>query len=191
MGGRGRGLINACAYVVGDREGPGAALTITAGQLGFAPVLAYGGLAAAERQAGETPVCFFLFSEVDDPTSIRSTAEAIRFCPRATIRFSPLIYFCKNPSRETLAACMAMGFDDVIALPMNEARLKQRVMGHLDGAVTYFETSSYFGPDRRRNLKNPSLQAERRKGGHYRLMEIRRSAAKGVAVLRDEFAAEA
>jgi len=58
--------MRAAAYVVGPPDGPGAALTDLARGLGFPVVLPYAGLAAAETQAQQTPLLFFLFAAAAD-----------------------------------------------------------------------------------------------------------------------------
>lgn len=179
--------MKACAYVVGPEDGPGAALSDMAKGLGFATVLPFGGAAQVEQQAQQTPVCFFLFATVADVKSLKATADAIRFCPSRKVRFSPLIYFTESPSVETIERCIAMGFDDVITLPFIRRRVEERILRQIDRPWTYYETSGYFGPDLRSRAEGETGHPNDRAGGKYRQLEIVRTLARGVNVLRDEF----
>jgi hypothetical protein len=177
--------MNACAYVVGPRNGPAATLLSLAPRLGFDTVLPFSGVALAERQVLETPLCFFLFAEVPDVRAMGSAAQAIRFSSGRRVRFSPLIYFCGNPSMETLRTCINMGFDDVITPPFATRRIEERLLRQINTALTYYETASYFGPDRRGRLETTAAAQNNRGGGQYRKLEIIRSLASGVNVLSD------
>src|SRR4051812_6093894 len=114
---RGATVLSAAAFVVGSREGAGAALADLARGLGFSPVDRYAGLALAEKQAEITPLVFFLCAAVPDVRTLKPMADAVRFSPSLKLRFSPLIYFARDPSVKIIKLCIGMGFDDVIALP--------------------------------------------------------------------------
>lgn len=172
--------MQASVYIVGAPDGPGAALRDIARQLTFARVLPYRDVASAEQQALQTPICYFLFAAVDEVRSLQPVAHAIRFCPSRRLRFSPLIYFADSPSLETIKACVNMGFDDVITLPFTLDRVTERLGRQLDRTLTYFETTSYIGPDRR------GQSEQRPQQGQYRRLEIRRSLSTGVTIVGDE-----
>ncbi|MDR3471700.1 MAG: hypothetical protein P4M09_08435 [Devosia sp.] len=178
--------MNAAAFVVGPREGSGAALYDLAIGVGFTSVQYYRSVAEAERQATHIPLCFFLFAEVADLRRPEAAAQAIRFAGGRRVRFSPLIYFCRNPSVEIIRRCVAQGFDDVITAPFSLERIAPRLMRQIDTELVYYETSSYFGPDRRRQFEELPGQLERRGEGQYRRLEIVRHVATGVNVLRDD-----
>lgn len=177
--------VKACAFVVGPGDGPGAALRDMAARLGFETVLPFVGVAQAEQQAAQTPLMFFLFAAVDDPRTLKPAADAIRFCPSRRLRFSPLVYFSESPSIAAIQLCAAMGFDDVLTLPFTEARVAGRIGRQIDRTQVYFETASYFGPDRRQAL-GKIADSGRGAGGQNRRIEIIRSIANGVSILRDD-----
>lgn len=181
--------MKASAYIVGPRDGPGLALAGLAGKLGYEPVAFYGGVTRAEKQAQQTPTCFFFFAAVDDPKTLSPVARAIRFSSSRRLRFSPLIYFADSPSRETIEACIEMGFDDVIALPFDTERVAARLARQIDTPLVYFEASGYFGPDRRGRIADLSTEprVNAKAGGPYRRLEILRTLGYGVTVLRDEW----
>lgn len=178
--------MQATAYIVGPLDGPGAALMDLARRLSFAAVLPYAGVAEAEQQARSTPVCFFLFAAVSDVGTLRNVAEAIRFCPRSRVRFSPLIYFSESPSVESIGRCINMGFDDVITMPFTPSRVAQRIDRQIGQALVYYETPGYFGPDRRDRVTAPKRAAESRIGGQFRRLEIVRNLLTGINVVRDD-----
>ena len=179
--------MNASALVVGARTGATAALQELAHAVGFMPVERYAGIASAERQARETPLVFFLCAEVPDVTRLKPIADSIRFSPSADIRFSPLIYFSRALSVDTIKLCIKMGFDDVIALPYTSGDLSERIFRQVGHMQTYYETATYFGPDRRNRTGNPRSTCSDDGGGEYRRIEIMRNPLTGVDVLRDDF----
>jgi hypothetical protein len=178
VGGR---LLNASAFVVGPENEAAAALANMARGLGFASVAAYAGLRPAEKQAAATPLIFFLCAAVANVKSLKPMADAIRFSPNLKLRFSPLIYFAQNPSVDSIKACIQMGFDDVIALPHRD--LGERIFRQVGRPQAYYETDTYFGPDRRSTGAPRAADA----GGKYRRIEILRTPEHGVDVLHDDF----
>lgn len=177
--------MNASAFVVAPPSGAGAtALTELAHALGFSKVAAFSGRSSAEKQSALTPLVFFFCAAVADLKSLKSTADAIRQSRADPIRFAPLIYFASNPGLDTIRACIQMGFDDVIALPFGDG-VNERIMRQTGRLQVYYETDTYFGPDRRDRTaapRDPSPDA-----GQFRRYEIMRSPEKGVAVLHDDF----
>jgi CheY-like chemotaxis protein len=179
--------LNAAAFVVGPREGAGPALAAMARNLGFSSVAPYQGLARAEAQLALTPLVLFLCAAVHDLRRLGPLAEAIRFSGNAKLKFSPLIYFTADASLDTIRQCVRMGFDDVVALPIAQADLGGRVARQVGSIKTYYETSTYFGPDRRNRMGNARSADSDHGGGQYRRIEIIRNPLTGTDVLRDDF----
>jgi len=179
--------LNAAAFVVGPRDGAAAALQDLARAVGFMPVERYSGLARAEKQVHATPLMFFLCAEVADVSTLKPTADAIRFSPNPDLRFSPLLYFSHSAAIDTIKACIKMGFDDIIALPYSAGDLSERIFRQVGRPHTYYETATYFGPDRRNRVGNPRSPESDHGGGQFRRIEIIRSPESGVNVLRDDF----
>jgi DNA-binding response OmpR family regulator len=178
--------MNAAAFVVGPQDGAAYSLTTLAQNAGLEPVLPYRSLAKAEAQMQQTPLVFFLCTAVTDLQSLKPMADAIRFSPSLKLRYSPIIYFARSPSREEIKGCINMGFDDVIALPFGIRQLQERIARQIGTPQTYFETSTYFGPDRRNRLESDENDPRRGKGGHFRRIEILRTPERGIEVLNDE-----
>jgi hypothetical protein len=178
--------MHAAAFVVGPRDGAGAALFDLARSIGFASVERYRGLARAEKQAETTPLVFFLCAGVTDVKTLKPMAEAIRFSPSLNLRFSPLIYFARDLSIEGIKLCISMGFDDVIALPYASGDLGERIRRQVGQTQIYYETATYFGPDRRNRTGEARSAGSDRGGGQFRRIEIRRTPERGTDVLRDD-----
>ncbi len=168
-------MFKATAYIVGPQDGPGAALAEMARHLGFEAVLAYAGAAVAEQQLARTPLIYFLFAAVNDVTSLKMHADALRFGPSRRLRLSPLIYFSESPSLDGIRACAAMGFDDVVTLPFSRDRVMGRLARQVGQSITYCESRDYFGPDRRTAG-----------GGPVRRFDLIRSFTEGTTVTRDD-----
>ena len=177
--------MKACAYVVGPGKGPAAALSDLAARLRFEHVIPYEGLRQVERQT-DPPLAFFLFAEAPDPSHFASAAQAIRFSSERRVRFSPMIYFCTTPSLDTMRRLINMGFDDVIAAPFTLARISARLLRQIDTPLTHYETSSYFGPDRRGRLIPDAGHERRGEGGSFRRLQIVRRPHTGISVLDDD-----
>jgi hypothetical protein len=180
--------MKASAFVVGSQDGPGATLTDLARNLRFEAVQPYSGLPAVERQAHQTPLCFFLFATVADVRTLAPIAEAIRFSPSRKVRFNPLMYFCDNPSVEIIKACVNMGFDDVVTRPFSQQRVGDRIQRQIGQTLIYYETATYFGPDRRDREGAPASMrpANAPAGGQFRRLEIVRTLMTGINVVRDQ-----
>lgn len=183
--------MRAYAFIVGSEDGPREALLDVARGLGFGGVSAFTTMAQAEQQMQSTPLCFFLFAAAENIQSLRGIAEAVRFSTVRRLRFSPLIYFAESPSVEVISACLNMGFDDIITMPFTRKRVFERVSRQVGQNLVYYETSSYFGPDRRGRGGPAPDGANKRMGGSFRRLEIVRSLVTGVNVLRDEHIAPA
>lgn len=181
--------MKAGAFVVGSSDGPTATLMDMARNLGFAAVMPFESVAATERQVQATPLCFFLFSSVADIGMLRATADAIRLSGSRRVRFLPLMYFAENPSLETIKRCINMGFDDIVTLPCSRTRLDERVQRQIGRTLVYYETTSYFGPDRRDREGVPggsTRPANAPPGGQFRRLEIVRSLIGGINIIRDQ-----
>ena len=177
--------MNACAFVVGPRNGPAAAIHDLATRVGFETVLPYAGVADAERQARQTPLCFFLFAEVPRLRQLAGPTQAIRVSASDSIRFSPLIYLCRRAPVEMIRGLIDMGFDDVITEPFDQQRVMPRLARQIDQHLFYFETPNYFGPDRRSG-ENRGHGVDQTGQHDFRRIEIVRHFTTGVDVLSND-----
>jgi len=178
--------MRAFAFVIGPDNAPRAALLDVARGLGFTGVAPLLAMSQVEQQTQVTPLCYFLFAATEDLGSLRSVANAVRFSSMRRLRFSPLIYFAESPSAEAISACLNMGFDDIITMPFSRKRVLERVARQVGQNVVFYETATYFGPDRRGRAGAPLDGPDQRKGAPFRRLEIVRNPVNGVNVLRDE-----
>src|SRR5689334_5166943 len=148
-------LLRAAALIVGSSETPGVDLAQVARDLGFSPVLLYHGMTDAARRVDVTPLLFFLCAPVRDVQALKPIADAVRFSDDMRLKFLPLIYFSPEPSVDDIKACIQMGFDDIIALPYLSGDLTERIGRQVGHTQTYYETATYFGPDRRNRIGAP------------------------------------
>jgi hypothetical protein len=181
--------VRASAFIVGSGDEAVRALEALAGSLGFSPVARYADMNAPRRQVDKTPLVFFLCAPVDEVSELKPLANAVRFSDDMRLRFSPLIYFTPEPSVARIRACINMGFDDVIATPYAGGDLAERVGRQVGRTQIYYETATYFGPDRRNRVGEARSTDSDHGGGKFRRIEIVRTDA-GVDVLRDDFQVE-
>lgn len=178
--------MRAYAFVVGQEGGPQEAVLDIARSLGFLGVSPFSTIAQAEQQTHTTPLCYFLCAATEDVSSLRSVANAVRFSTARRLRFSPLIYFAESPSVEVINACIDMGFDDIITMPFTRKRVLERIARQVGQSLVYYETPSYFGPDRRGRKGPKMVLNENRGNGQFRRIEIVRNLVTGINVVRDE-----
>jgi CheY-like chemotaxis protein len=179
--------MRAYAYVVGPQDDLWMNLFDLVGTLGFAGRSSFRGLAQVEQQLAETPICYFLFSPVEDLAPIRTTAAAIRQSQNDRLRFLPMIYMTHEASAQTIASCVNMGFDDIVALPQSPEALKLRLSRQLGVPQTFYEAGNYFGPDRRNRIAGlEQVAAANRVGGPFRRLQIIRDPDKGVTIQREQ-----
>ena len=180
------GPIKAGAIIVGNRQGPGAAVYDIAADLGFRFVKPYAGRPGLALVAREAPLFFVLFAEIRDPMTYDPIVREIRHGGPRALAFSPLIYFCESPSRETVASCAALGMDDVVTMPFTRERVWTRLMRQIDRMQVYAETSSYLGPERRRlsGVQPDSPARTTLSAQPDRRYEIRRSLETGAQIRR-------
>jgi hypothetical protein len=169
--------MKATAFIVGPEDGPGATLKQLARQIGFEAVYPFRSVLDAERQSLATPLIYFLFPAADGLRKLKRSAEQIRGSEAERIRFAPMVYFSESPSLETAKACINMGFDDIITLPVALSRVEERLDRQLERPLTYYETASYFGPERRNRIGPDDGHAERGTGGPFRRTEFIRTSA--------------
>jgi hypothetical protein len=179
--------VNSAAFIVGERGGPGAVLQDIARTIGFLPAERFTDIGRAEAQSRRTPLVFFLCAAVYDLSHLKPIATTIRSSAVPTIKFSPLIYFAHDLSVENIARCVMLGFDDIISLPMAPGALRERLSRQIGRQQIYYETPSFFGPDRRNRFGTPARTGgSDRGGGAFRRIELVRNTLSGVEILSDD-----
>lgn len=177
--------MQATAFVVGPDEAPAGALKELARQVGFLGVHSFRSVKDLEREVQATPSIFMLFSAVGRLRNLRTIVDAVRASTDPRVRFAPLIYFSETPSLEMIRTCIGMGFDDIITLPFTLKRVRERLVRQLNSPLAYYQTETYFGPDRRNRLPHEDGHAMRGSGGTHRRFDIVRT-TDGVSVTSGE-----
>jgi hypothetical protein len=182
-------MLDQChAYVVGRDEEHDHSLMQTAGTLGFISVSGLFRKGTPRVDVRRFFPCLFVLVHyrLEDEV-LRSVIATVRSSENEQIRFAPLVMLLDDGPYELVLRYVRLGFDDVIALPERRELVASRLCGQLGQEITYFGTSGYFGPDRRRMERPVDTSDERRADRHpYTRYTIIRSADRGVRVLRQE-----
>ena len=157
-----------------------------AADLGFGMVRPYASIADSERISKVHPINFFLFDYSPEFEKTKAWIDEIRYSQQVRVRFSPLICFVESPSKEIIVECVNAGFDDILTLPWSAQKFKERLLKQVNNKNVYFETDSYFGPDRRRYNKEKQRAGETPAPGFgFRRYEFIRNKQYGVQILQD------
>lgn len=177
----------ASAFIVGPQDGPGLALKQLSTDIGFRRVEWLSDVSEAEEQAKTTPVCYFMFPSSLNEATLRQVSALVRGSRNRQVEFAPLISFCEVPSERNIRTYLNMGFDDILVPPFHAKNVKARLELQMARRIIFFETATYFGPDRRRMEGfNADGHALRGKGGDHRRIEMVRDPNIGVKILKDE-----
>jgi DNA-binding response OmpR family regulator len=143
-----------CLSPPGDRT-----MQVLAERVGFRLVLD-----AGRATAALDPICFFLIDyRITDDDKLQLLLR-LRSNPVPDIRFAPVIVVVGSCPAEEVMKYVRWGFDDIIALPANAPSLIARLEAQLGSEHIYYETATYFGPDRRRNLRAATQDSARSPG---------------------------
>lgn len=142
--------MDATAFIVGARTGPAVALTQIARQIGFLNVGPYEGLSKAALALGRTPLVYFLFAPEQDGAERKAAARAVRTAKARVraLRFMPMVAFCETAAPADVEMCLDLGFDDLITLPFEPARIGRRLKRLGEGTFTFTDGPTYCGPTR-------------------------------------------
>ncbi len=183
--------MHATAFLIGIDEKSSGGLLYASLDYGFSQIMNYSDIDLVEKQMEKTPLCFFLFSLDEDIKKIPQTVKLIRFNKNKNIRYAPIVGFTKRPDPKIVNACLQFGFDDIVVSPFSIEKILTRQKELVGKDISFYETSTYFGPDRRRtenpNLQRDKLHPKRGEGGDYRKVVVSRSAEKGIEVISDEY----
>jgi len=183
--------MQATVFIIGSQKKCFEGLMDASLDIGFRTILNFTDIEIAEQQVKRTPLCFFLFSLDGNLSEIPKVAKAIRFNRKKSIRFAPMIGFTQKADQKTITACLQFGFDDIVAAPFDAQSIMLRLRELLNKQITFYETKTYFGPDRRRTPgqrpKDEPLHPKRGDGGDHREIIINRNIEIGITILSDEF----
>jgi hypothetical protein len=183
---RPRPLSLCLACLVGETTSQRKTLETLAVRTGFGGISMDEQGAAFPDPADRRLAYFFFHCQVANDL-LRSTLSRIRADDRH--RFSPAILIIGECPQSEVVRYINLGFDDIVILPEAARVLERRFTNQLGTPVSYFETSTYFGPDRRRSqrLNTPVAAGPKGTPGEHRHVRyLVQRAAAGSQILRRE-----
>ena len=182
---RPRPLSLCLACLVGETASQRKTLETLAVRTGFGGISTDAEGAAFPDPADRRLAFFFFHCQVGSDL-LRNTLARIR--SDAHQRFSPAVLIVGECSQSEVVRYINLGFDDITILPEAARVLERRFTNQITTPVSYFETSTYFGPDRRRSqrLNSPSAPSQKVPGEHRHVRYLVQRAATGTEILRRE-----
>lgn len=116
---------------------------------------------------------------------MNAVISSIRGSSDIEVKFAPIILFTTDLSFEDYLDYIRLGFDDVITLPEKREMIKARLANQVAHDIEYFETATYFGPDRRRMEIEPPNGVQRSNVPHSHVKYVfRRNPEHGTKLLQ-------
>jgi hypothetical protein len=176
-------LSQCIACLIAETAGQRRTLETLAARTGF------GGISLDETGPGfpaddDRRLPFFFFHSLIQDALLADALGRIRSDSR--YRFSPAVLIIGECSMSDVVRYVNLGFDDIVTLPEAARTLERRFAHQIGTPVSYFETATYFGPDRRR-IKREGESAANKPAGEFRHVRylIQRTPL-GVDILRRE-----
>jgi CheY-like chemotaxis protein len=91
-------------------------------------------------------------------------AQMIRQPGVNTNPYAPIIMLTGHSDKQRVIAARDAGITEFMAKPISAKALYQRILNVVANPRPFIKTRSYFGPDRRRNVKPSNSGPDRRKG---------------------------
>lgn len=153
-------------------------------EIGFGHIEQVADTTALGVMSFSRPLPFFFLSQKCPSEQFQHAMSSIRGHKKDETRFSPMIMMARGLSREQINSYISIGVDDIVQFPCSLKGMADRLKRQLGKPQKYFQTESYFGPDRRRQLDD-TKSSESSRGGTsaYRSYLIQREPFRGVRVL--------
>lgn len=130
---------------------------------------------------------YFLVHHQLGPAALEAVLRSVRTSIIDDVRFAPVVLFAADGPFEEYLKYIDMGFDDIVTLPEKAVIVEQRLLAQLDTEHMYFETATYFGPDRRRMEVEPPTEHKRVAVPHSHVRHyFTRNPVRGIVVQRSE-----
>jgi hypothetical protein len=130
---------------------------------------------------------YFLTHHELGPETLAAVLRSVRSSIIDDVRYAPVVLFAIDGPFEQYLGYIDMGFDDIITLPEKAAIVEQRLLAQLGTEHMYFETATYFGPDRRRMEVEPPAEHKRAASPHSHVRHFfRRDPDRGIVVARSD-----
>ena len=133
------------------------------------------------------PMPFILLHSNTTESKLIEAVASVRAHNELILRFLPIIMISEETGSQNVLKYIQMGCDDIVLHPCTAATLAARFAQQLDRPIDFYQTETYFGPDRRtrelldkRKVKNQGLRGS---GEHFfRLFVIQRHASRGTSI---------
>lgn len=136
---------------------------------------------------GDRKLNYFLTHHELGIETLSAVLRSVRTSIIDDVRYAPIVLFAADGPFEQYLAYIDMGFDDIITLPEKAVIVEQRLLSQLGTEHVYFDTATYFGPDRRRMEVAPPSEHKRAATPHSHVRHyFRRDPMRGIIVLRSE-----
>jgi len=137
---------------------------------------------------GSGPLPFVFVDAATPADKVRRDFATVRAHAELQVRFLPIIVLSETRAAQTIMFYLELGCDDIITMPLTAAALLGRLRRQVGHVRHYFETESYFGPDRRQNeFTRPRSNDTRGRGDHYfSHFTIERSLQRGISIIDTE-----
>jgi hypothetical protein len=178
-------LSQCVACLVGETAAQRRTLETLAARTGFGSINSDETGAAFPDKAERRLAYFFFHCQVGNEL-LRGALGRIRTDEQH--RFSPAVLVVGECSERDALRYINLGFDDIVILPEAAKILERRFAYQIATPVPYFETATYFGPDRRRSQRLTSASAHpgRGAGEHRHVRYLIQRAPSGIEILRRE-----
>lgn len=134
------------------------------------------------------PLPFIFLHSTVPPEESQKAIKLIRSHNDINVRFLPIIVIAEKGDAERLISFIQQGCDDIILSPFTVGQMLQRLRLQLNRPRDFYQTVSYFGPDRRLHaLTKSRAHGGRGHGDHfYRHFSIQRHQLHGIKILSTE-----
>lgn len=154
-------------------------------QAGFKESRVFPDTGSSLSQFRRGPLPFIFIHAGISPQEVQRAFLNVRAHSDVAVRFLPIIVVTENGSAQSILRFIQMGCDDIVTLPLTAGGLIARLKHQLNRTKDYFQTDSYFGPDRRQHaLTRNATHSGRGHGEHfYRHFSIQRHVQRGVSIV--------
>lgn len=174
-----------CSAVVVGYEGDSRNLVLLAHKAGFGSVQELN--EAPEIKRPEFTLTYFLINYLLSDETKSRLIRRLRRSPSAKIRYAPIIAIGGDVEFEVVLRHIGLGFDDFVCLPEQINLVTNRLISQLDQPQVYFETATYFGPDRRRMEAPAPAHRLRQSTAHsHTRVTLKRSVKHGIEILQKQ-----
>ncbi len=137
---------------------------------------------------GSGPLPFVFIDAATSADKVRHDFAMVRTHAELQVRFLPIIVLSETRAAQTILSYLDLGCDDIVTMPLTGAALLERLKRQVGHVRHYFQTETYFGPDRRQNERGrPGSTDARGRGNHYfSHFTIERSPRRGISIIDTE-----